>query len=139
MFGRNTTAGIIKFDSRRPSWETEGRIKASGGNKGTFNVEAALGRALIDNRLAGRISFLTQNRGNWIDNAYSGEDGALGGFNIFAGRLQLLWTPTESFSALLLHQRQDQDGNTASAFRANVFTQGSNELNENYARDKGLV
>lgn len=136
LFGRNTTAGIIKFDSRRPSWETEGRIKTSGGNKGTFNVEAALGGALIDNKLAGRISFLTQNRANWIDNAYSGEDGALGGFNIFAGRLQLLWTPTESFSALLLHQRQDQDGNTASAFRANVFTQGSNELNENYKRDK---
>ena len=136
LFGRNTTAGIIKFDSRRPSAETEGHIKTSGGNKGTFNVEAALGGPLIDNRLAGRISFLTQNRAGWIDNAYSGEDGALGGFNIFAGRLQLLWTPTESFSALLLHQRQDQDGNTASAFRANVFTQGSNKLNENYARDR---
>ena len=136
LFGRNTTAGIIKFDSRRPTEETEGYIKASGGNKGTVNVEGAIGGTLVEGTLMGRLSFLTQHRSDWIDNAHTGEDNALGGFDIFAGRAQLLWTPTDDFSALLLYQHQDQGGNSASVFRANVFDKGSNKLNDNYQRDR---
>jgi iron complex outermembrane receptor protein len=135
LFGRNTTAGIIKFDSRRPTEETEGYIKASGGNKGTINVEGAIGGTLVENTLMGRISFITQHRSNWVNNAHTGEDDVMGGFDIFAGRAQLLWTPTDDFSALLLYQHQDQGGNSASLFRANVFDQGSNKLNDNYKRD----
>ena len=135
LFGRNTTAGIIKFDSRRPTEETEGYIKASGGNKGTINVEGAVGGTLIENTLMGRLSFITQHRSNWVNNAYTGEDDAMGGFEIFAGRAQLHWTPSDDFSALLLYQHQDQDGNSASLFRANVFDVGSNKLNNNYKRD----
>ena len=135
LFGRNTTAGIIKFDSRRPTEETEGYIKASGGNKGTINVEGAVGGTLVENTLMGRVSFITQHRSNWVNNAHTGEDDAMGGFEIFAGRAQLLWTPSDDFSALLLYQHQDQDGNSASLFRANVFDVGSNKLNDNYKRD----
>ncbi len=135
LFGRNTTAGIIKFDSRRPTEETEGYIKASGGNKGTVNVEGAIGGTLVENTLMARVSFLTQHRSDWINNAYTGEDDAIGGFEIFAGRIQLLWTPTDNFTAWVMHQHQDQDGNSASAFRANVFDKGSNKLNENYDRN----
>ena len=135
LFGRNTTAGIIKFESRRPTEETEGYLKAAGGNKGTINVEGAVGGTLVENTLMGRISFITQNRSDWINNAFTGEDDAIGGFDIFAGRVQLLWTPSDDFSALLLYQHQDQGGNSASAFRANVFDKGSNKLNGNYDRN----
>ncbi len=135
LFGRNTTAGIIKFDSRRPTEETEGYIKASGGNKGTVNVEGAIGGTLVEGALMGRISFLTQHRSNWVNNAYTGEDDVMGGFDIFAGRVQLLWTPTDDLTALLLYQHQDQGGNSASLFRANIFDKGSNKLNDNYKRD----
>ena len=135
LFGRNTTAGILKFDSRRPTEETEGYIKASGGNLGTINVEGAVGGTLVENTLMGRVSFITQHRSDWVNNAYTGENDALGGFDIFAGRAQLLWTPTDDLSALLLYQHQDQGGNSASLFRANIFDKGSNKLNENYDRN----
>ena len=135
LFGRNTTAGILKFDSRRPTAETEGYIKASGGNLGTINVEGAVGGTLVENTLMGRVSFITQHRSNWVNNAHTGENDALGGFDIFAGRAQLLWTPSDDFSALLLYQHQDQGGNSASLFRANIFDKGSNKLNENYDRN----
>ena len=135
LFGRNTTAGIIKFDSRRPTEETQGYLRASGGNKGTINVEGAIGGALVENTLLGRISFITQNRSDWINNGFTGEDDAMGGHNIFAGRAQLLWTPSDDLRALLLYQHQDQSGNSASIFRANVFDKGSNRLNDNYIRD----
>ncbi len=133
LFGRNTTAGIVKFDSRRPTEETEGFAKISGGNLGTINAEAALGGTLIDGKLTGRVSFLTQNRSNWIDNDFNGVD--IGGYNEFAGRVQLLWTPTDDFTALIMHQRRDLSGRSASAFRANVLTAGSNKLNSNFDRN----
>ena len=135
LFGRNTTAGILKFDSRRPTAETEGYIKASGGNLGTINVEGAVGGTLVENTLMGRVSFITQHRSDWVNNAYTGENDAMGGFDIFAGRVQLLWTPSDDFSALLLYQHQDQGGNSASLFRANIFDKGSNKLNDNYDRN----
>ena len=135
LFGRNTTAGIIKVDSRRPTEETEGYIRGTAGNLGTFNVEAAVGGTLIEDKLMARVSVLSQNRSDWIDNGFTGEEEFTGGHNIHAGRVQLLWTPTDTFSALFLHQRQNSDG-SSSAFRANVISQGSNELNSNYDRDK---
>jgi iron complex outermembrane recepter protein len=49
--------------------------------------------------------------------------------------VQLLWKPTEDLSVLLnVHGRSD-DG-TAAVFRANIFTKGSNHLNNNYIDDK---
>ena len=134
LFGRNTTAGIVKVDTRRPTEETEGHFRVSGGELGTFNAEAALGGTLVDGTLTGRISLMNQNRSDWVDNAFTGENDALGGHSIFAGRVQLLWTPTDDLSVWLMHQRQDLDS-TTSLFRANVFSTGSNKLNSNYDRD----
>jgi iron complex outermembrane receptor protein len=135
LFGRNTTAGIVKVDSRRPTDEYEGYVRGSAGNLGTFNFEGAVGGPVIEDTLMARVSVLSQNRWDWVDNGFTGQNDALGGHSIFAGRVQLLWAPTDNFSALLLHQMQDSDG-TSSLFRANVFNKGSNSLNENYDRSK---
>jgi iron complex outermembrane receptor protein len=135
LFGRNTTAGIVKVNSRRPTDEFEGYVRGSAGNLGTFNGEAAFGGPLIQDKLLARVSVMTQNRSDWVDNAFTGEDDALGGQNVNAGRVQLLWTPTDNFSAWFMHQRQDTTG-TTSIFRANVFDTGSNDLNSNYDRDR---
>lgn len=134
LFGRNTTAGIIKVDTRRPTEEVEGFVKGSVGNYGTFNAEAAIGGSLIENTLQGRVSVMSQNRSDWINNGFTGESDALGGHNVNAGRVQLTWTPSDTFTAWFMHQMQDQDG-TATPFRANVFNQGSNNLNENFDRE----
>ena len=132
LFGRNTTAGIVHIKSRRPTEETEGYLTVTAGNLDTINAEGAIGGTLAEGKLMGRVSFSTQNRGDWVDNAFDGTD--LGSHNIHAGRVQLLWTPTEDFSAWVMHQRQDSEG-TASLFRGNVFNTGSNNLNSNYDRD----
>ncbi len=134
LFGRNTTAGIIKVDSRKPSEETEGYLKASAGAYTTYNLEGAIGGSLIEDTLMARFSILHQNRDDWIDNGFTGEDEFMGGHDITAMRLQFLWTPSDNVEVLLMHQRQDADG-TASAFRANILSSGSNSLNDNYDRD----
>jgi iron complex outermembrane receptor protein len=137
LFGRNTPAGIVKFETRRPTADFEGYASATIGSYGTNNIEGALSGALNESEsLMGRISVLSQNREDWIDNGYTGESDALGGFTENAFRLQLLAEPSDAFSALVnLHGRDMRNG-TASIFRANILTTGSNSLNQNYIRDR---
>ena len=135
LFGRNTTAGMVHITSRRPTEESEGYVRANLGEMGTRNIEAAIGGTVIEDQLMARVSILHQNRDNWVDNGFTQEDDVMGGFDIFAIRFQALFTPSDDFSMLFLHQRQDQDGNSASLFRANTLSQGSNDLNHNYDRD----
>ena len=134
LFGRNTTAGIVKFDSVKPTEDFDAYAKMSVGNLGTVNVEGAVGGGLAED-LSGRFSVLSQDRSDWIDNGYTGENDAFGGFDEKAWRGQLLYSPSEDFSALLNVHGRELDG-TASVFRANVFTKGSNDLNQNFDRDK---
>lgn len=133
LFGRNTTAGIVKFDSRKPTRELEGRAKVDIGELDTLNFEGAVGGGLTDT-VAGRIAVLYQSRGDWIDNGFTGENDALGGFTEKAVKGFLLFEPNDRLSALLGAHHRDLDG-TAAVFRANIFDTGSNSLNENYIRD----
>ncbi|MBT3136215.1 TonB-dependent receptor [Alteromonas sp. ALT199] len=133
LFGRNTTAGIIKFDTVKPTQDVEGYAKAGFGSYGTMNFEGAISGGLTDD-LSARLSLLSQERDDYIDNAFTGENDAIGGYDEKAYRLQLLWEPSADFSALLNVHGRELEG-TASIFRANVFTKGSNELNANYDRE----
>ncbi|MBC3764395.1 TonB-dependent receptor [Neptunicella marina] len=133
LFGRNTTAGIVKFDTVRPSQTFDAFIKAGYGSYGTVNIEGAVGGALSDT-VSARLSVLSQDRDDYIDNGYTGEKDAMGGFDEKAARLQVLFEPSENFSALLNVHDRTLDG-TASIFRANILTKGSNDINQNYDRD----
>jgi len=134
LFGRNTTAGIVKFDSAKPSQEADAYVDVSYGQLGTSKVEAALGGRLFSDSLSGRISVLKQRRDDWINNGYTNESDVMGGFSDDAIRAQLLWAPSDSFDVLASIHSRELDG-SAAMFRANIFDKGSNELNGNYDRD----
>jgi len=135
LFGRNTTAGIVKFDTIKPSDETKGRASASYGSYNTFTFDGGFGWAVVPGKVSARVSALLQRRDDWIDNTYLKKPNSLGGFNEKAARLQVLVTPTDKLSALFNVHTRDLDG-TAAIFRANVLTKGSNKLNGNYKRDQ---
>ena len=128
LFGRNTTAGIVKFSSVKPSEETKARAAASYGSFNTLTFDGGVGGALVAGKVAARASLLVQHRDNWIDNGFTGKKDALGGFDEKAARLQVLFTPTEALTALFNVHGRDLDG-TAAVFRANILTKGSNKLN----------
>jgi iron complex outermembrane receptor protein len=133
LFGRNTPAGIVKFDTKKPSQDFDADVALSYGELETTNVQGAIGGGLSDT-ISGRLAVLYQSRGDWIDNTFTGQNDAMGSFDEFAWRGQLLLEPTESFSALLNVHGRDIDG-TASIFRANVLGPGSDGFNSNYDRD----
>ena len=79
LFGRNTPAAIIKFDSVRPSEEFNGYARLTAGEAGTLNVEGAVGGSLnAADTVMGRISVFSLNRDDWIDNSFTGESDAMG-------------------------------------------------------------
>ena len=124
LFGRNTTAGIVKIDSVKPSFEKDGYIQAGYGSRDTQNYEAALGGGLTE-ALAGRVSLKYLSRGDWINNtslATSGDDH--GAFDEFSYRVQFLWEPNEAFSSLLKIHGFHQDGDTSQPFYANALEVG---------------
>jgi outer membrane receptor protein involved in Fe transport len=137
LFGRNTPAGILKFETRKPTAERNGYASATVGSLGTLNFEGALGGSLNDSEtVLARLSVLSQNRGDWIDNGFTGERDAMGGFNENAFRLQVLAQPSDKFSALFNLHGRDLNNGTASVFRANILSPGSNNLNDNFDRDQ---
>lgn len=134
LFGRNTTAGIIKFNTRKPTEDFEAYVKAGMGSYGLVNLEGAVGAGISDD-LSFRVSALSQSKDDWIDNAHTNENNVMGGFEENAYRIQLAYQPTEQLDVLFNVHARSYDG-TSSIFRANVLTAGSNDLNANYDRDK---
>jgi iron complex outermembrane receptor protein len=135
LFGRNTPAGIVKFESRLPTWETEGFGRLSYGRYNTRQFEGALGGPLKEDELAGRVSVLYQGRGDWVNNTFTHVDDATGGHDEIAGRAQLLWEPTPEFRALANVHGRELNG-TARLFQANMVTTGSNDIVGSYERDE---
>lgn len=125
LFGRNTPAGIVKFDSVRPS-TPGGYIRGGYGSYGTINIEGAATVKLSDT-LSARFSTLYQHRDNWVDNVATPQARDLEGYDDWAGRIQLEWKPTDALTARLTGQARILDG-TARLFRANIFTRGSDRL-----------
>ncbi|RZJ99125.1 MAG: TonB-dependent receptor [Novosphingobium sp.] len=135
LFGRNTTAGIVKFDTIRPTMDLQGRASLSYGTYNSVNLDAGIGGPIIDGKVAVRLSVLAQHREDYVDNTYTGLslDGTvspakntMGGFTDQNARLQVLFTPTEDLSLLLSGHVRDYDG-TSTLFLRGALTKGSNE------------
>ena len=125
LFGRNTPAGIVKFDTVKPG---HGRnyARISYGSYGTINAEGAVGGRLNDT-IAVRLSGIWQHRNNWIDNLDAPGKHNLEGYNDFAVRGQVEFKPTDALTVRLTGQLRDLDGD-ARIFRGNAFERGTNNL-----------
>lgn len=132
LFGRNTPAGLLKFESKKPSQETNGYVSAGYGRFNTVDLEGAFGGAINDT-VSIRGSFLFQQRDDWVDNLHTGEDDVLGGFEEFAGRFQVLMDPSENLSMLFNYHTRSLEG-TARVFRANIIKPGEGGFVDNFSR-----
>ena len=134
LFGRNTPAGIVKFDSVRPSDVAGGYGKISYGRFNAVNFEGAFGGPLGE-KVSVRVSGMYQRQDDYVDNVVPGKTtkDAFEGYKEYAARLQFLIKPSDDFDILLTGQFRSLDG-TARLFRANVFTRGQKGLNANYNR-----
>ncbi|MEM6411259.1 MAG: TonB-dependent receptor [Pseudomonadota bacterium] len=122
LFGRNTPAGILKFDSVKPTDELDGYARVAYGRFNAVQLEGAVGGPVTD-WLSVRASAQYQRRDDFIDNQVLGDPGDAGGFDDFAYRVQALIEPTPQASWLLnVHGRVLDDGQTS--FQANSLEVG---------------
>lgn len=138
LFGRNTTAGIIKFDSYKPANRDETKIAGGVGRYGQRTISGVLNRAVATTDTQFRFSFLYNRLGNWIKNEAPGpSNGALlGGFDDFAFRFQIAWRASPNTSALVnIHGRRLSDA-TPTMFYGNAIQRGSSNLVEGFRRDR---
>jgi len=67
LFGRNTTAGIVKFDSVKPSDVAGGYGKISYGRFNAMNLEGGFGGPLSE-KVSVRVSGMYQRQDDYVDN-----------------------------------------------------------------------
>lgn len=135
LFGRNTPAGVVKFESEKPNLKkVEGYYNASWGTHNTVNLEGAA-NVPLSSKWAMRVSALRQRRddyvGNYTDVAKTKRSGKLDGYNEHAERVQFLYSPDAAFNALFNVHQRTTDG-SARLFRANLIKKGSNDIADGY-------
>ena len=135
LFGRNTPAGVVKFESAKPNLRgVEGFYNLSFGSNYTTNLEAAA-NVPLSKEWALRASTLRQHRNDYVDNTFTGQKNALEGYNEHAERVQVLYQPNGTFNALFnVHQRQTEG--SSRLFRANIIQKGSNSFVDGFDPEK---
>jgi len=129
LFGRNSPAGVIKFDSAKPVFKQEGYLTLGLGNyssktaEGMFNIP-------VNDVVALRFSGTSQHRGNRVHNTNPTPNKGTQDFEGYgdnAFRLQALVKPSKDFSALFNYHERDYHG-SATLFRANIIKKGTSDL-----------
>ena len=124
LFGRNSPAGVMKFDSAKPNKRREGYASIGIGRFQALNLEGAVNVPMGD--WAMRASAMMQRADDRVHNPRATGEQHLEGFNDKAARVQASYR-NGGFHGLFKVQGRDYKGN-ATTFRANIIKQGTNDL-----------
>ncbi len=134
LFGRNTPAGVVKFESAKPTRELDGYAQLSYGSDEMWNFEGAIGGPLSE-RWSARVSALYQRKEDWVTNEYGpGPDRGAEGYDETAARVQFLYEG-DAFEGLFNLHKRHLNG-TARLFRANIIQKGTNDFVPGFDKDK---
>jgi iron complex outermembrane recepter protein len=125
LFGRNSPAGVMKFDSVKPGKKFEGYANLGIGSNGAFNVESAV-NSPMGSDWALRASVLMQRANDRVHNPQPDATKDLEGYDDKAVRIQASYT-NGGFNGLFNVHGRDYKG-TATTFRANIIKRGTNDL-----------
>jgi iron complex outermembrane receptor protein len=134
LFGRNSPAGVVRFESAKPGRKFEAYALTTLGSDRMFNVEGMVNTPLGDSA-ALRVSLQSQNRDDWVTNTRGAPTAELEGYNDNAARVQLLVAPSKALSVLFNVHTRDLKG-SARVFRANIIKPGTNELVDGFDAKK---
>ena len=134
LFGRNTPAGVVKFESAKPTQDFGGYGQLSYGTDDLWNFEGAVGGGLTE-RWSARASVLFQRREDSVTNTNAaGPDRGAEGYDESAARVQFLYEG-DAFEGLFNLHKRHLNG-TARLFRANIIDPGTNNLVPGFDRDR---
>lgn len=130
LYGRNATGGLAHFVTVKPAREVDGYGQLTVGSYDQVKFEGALGGGLGEG-ISARVSVATHDNNGYVRNRFLDE--RLNNANEWAGRVQLLFEPSDSFSVLLNYRRSEQDIDTGFFEHVTANVEGvltPNEVNE---------
>ncbi|MCU0731946.1 MAG: TonB-dependent receptor [Hyphomonas sp.] len=133
LFGRNTPAGALKFESVKPGDELDAYLRASYGTFGTANVEGAVGGPVSD-RVSVRLAGVFQTRDDYIETALPTGGADAGGYDDLAWRAQVKVDVTDNLTWLGNLHGRTLDGGQVS-FQANAFQTGQSGPRPGFDRE----
>ena len=103
IYGRNSVGGAVLINTARPTWDflTQGEAKL--GSDRLRSYSGVVNLPLLDERLAARVAYSEEQQDNFISNEVLGRRER--DPESRAGRLKLLFTPSESLEVLLGFER----------------------------------
>lgn len=107
LFGRNSEGGAINITTRRPTRTLEGFVRGEVGQEGQRLAEAAVSGPLSET-FSARIALRSAGSDSTVINSQDGKP--LLKARETGVRASLLWQPSAGTSALLVSERQDQEG-----------------------------
>jgi|SRR5450631_474697 len=120
LYGKNATGGAVSFYSKNPSLtEEDGYVTAGFGNYSAYSLNAAGGGPIVDNELGVRAAILYEKRDGWVHSVVPGVE-PLNGVDALAGRLTLLYRPSDTLTATLKLSMSRSGGTPYGAHALNV-------------------
>lgn len=108
LYGRNATGGAIIINTKQPTNEFEGSIRAGYGDGDEYVLQATASGPISEDTLLFRASLHRRDFGGLLDNTYLNQAADFTEETVFRGKL--LWMPTDNFTADLRLSVARQDG-----------------------------
>src|SRR5882757_7376050 len=98
LFGRNVTGGALVIHTSAPDFATHEKAELTYGNYNLVEGRGYLTGAIVDGKLAGKITFDVRRQDGIINNRFL--SGTTDSTKLWGMRAQLLWTPTDDLRVL---------------------------------------
>jgi len=108
LYGRNSTSGAVNVVSAKPTGELGGHIEMLYGNFDRFLVTGAVNLPIVDDRLALRAAFISEDREGFRDNTPAPQKGD--DIDDFAARVHLSAKPTDAIDLLFTYEVYTREG-----------------------------
>jgi iron complex outermembrane receptor protein len=107
LFGRNTTGGVINISRTRPTGEMGLKYEVTAGDDDLLDFKGVANFPIIKDKLAGKLAYAQQKDGGQRKNGLTGDD--IGNADNKEYNVTLLWTPAETFEALVTYVRYEDN------------------------------
>jgi outer membrane receptor protein involved in Fe transport len=124
LMGKNATLGVINIITKRPSFTPEANYSVGYGENNTVFGRASGGGAIVDEVLAWRGAVSVNKGAGPYGNKYRSDDDTYVNTDRVSGRVQLLWQPSDTFSARFSANAQPSttDNSNGAEFRTDTPT-----------------
>lgn len=97
--GKNTTAGMVSYYTKKPTNTLDGYVRGTAGNYGLWGEEGAIGGPIIKDKLMARFAIVNRRMdGQYYNGTHKNPTG---GYQYYDMRGQILAKPVDNFSILV--------------------------------------